>query len=168
MPIPLVLATLFDALGVTPTAVEHPPLRTVADAHAYWDDLPGMAVKNLFLKDAGGQYWLVVVPADISVDTKALAGLIGSRRLSFGSAERLVEILGVEPGAVTPLAMVNDKDHQVRLVLHAAMEAAQAVLVHPLVNTATLILPPADLRRVLDQCGVTPAVIDLSPAFRTG
>ncbi len=168
MPIPLVLATLFDALGVTPVVVEHPPLRTVADAHAYWDDLPGMAVKNLFLKDAGGQYWLVVVPADISVDIKALAGLIGSRRLSFGSAERLVEILGVEPGAVTPLAMVNDKDHQVRLVLHAAMEAAQAVLVHPLVNTATLVLPPADLRRVLAQCGVTPAIIDLSPAFRTG
>lgn len=168
MPIPATLAAIFSELGLAPAVVEHPPLRTVADAHEYWDRLAGLAVKNLFLKDAGGQYWLVVVPAEISVDTKALAGLIGSRRLSFGSAERLVEILGVEPGAVTPLAMVNDTDHQVRLVLHAAIEDAQAVLVHPLVNTATLLLPPADLRRVLDHRGVTPAVIDLSPAFRTG
>lgn len=162
------LTALFAELALAPVTVAHPPLRTVADAHAYWDHLPGLAVKNLFLKDAGGQFWLVVVPAEISVDTKALAGLIGSRRLSFGSAESLTRILGVEPGAVTPLAMVHDAEHQVRLVLHAGICDAPAVLVHPLVNTATLILPPKDLLRFLDRCGVTPAIIDLAPSFRSG
>jgi Ala-tRNA(Pro) deacylase len=168
VPLPVILTTLFAELGLSPLVVEHPPLRTVADAHAYWDHLPGLPLKNLFLKDAGGQHWLVVVPAAISVDTKVLATLIGARRLSFGSADSLVRILAVEPGAVTPLAMLHDSKHQVRLVLHAAMEQAPAVLVHPLVNTATLILPPADLRRCLSHCGVTPAIIDLSPAFQTG
>jgi Ala-tRNA(Pro) deacylase len=164
--LPPILADLFASLGLSPPLVEHPPLRTVADAHAYWDDLPGLAVKNLFFKDAGGRFWLVVVPADISVDTKSLAGLIGSRRLSFGSAAALETILGVAPGAVTPLAMVNDRDGQVRLVLHAAIAEAPAVLVHPLVNTATLLLTPGDLRTVLVARGVAAAWIDLSAAFR--
>lgn len=168
MALPDILAAIFAELGLAPRMVEHPPLRTVADAHEYWDHLPGMAVKNLFLKDAGGQFWLVVLPAEVSVDTKRLAGVIGSKRISFGSAEALGVILGVEPGAVTPLGMVNDAERQVRLVLHAPMLQAEAVLVHPLVNTATLLLPPADLMRVLEHRGVVPAVVDLTPAFREG
>ena len=160
------LVAAFAALAIAPDRVEHPPLRTVPDAHAYWDHLPGLGVKNLFIKDAGKQYWLVVLPAERSVDTKALAGVIGAKRISFGSAEDLVRILGVEPGSVTPLAMINDGERQVRLVLDAAMLDAAAVLVHPMVNTATLILPPGDLLRFLAQCGVTPAVVDLAPAYR--
>jgi Ala-tRNA(Pro) deacylase len=166
MTIPEPLATTLATLGITPPLVEHPPLRTVADAHAYWDTLPGMAVKNLFIKDAGKQYWLVVLPAEVSVDTKRLATTIGAKRISFGSAEDLVTILGVQPGAVTPLAMINDTNHQVNLVLHAPMLEADAVLVHPLVNTATLILKPTDLITLLTHLAVTPAIIDLTPAFR--
>lgn len=162
----MTLDEAFAALGMAPTRVEHPPLRTVPDAHEYWDHLPGLGVKNLFIKDAGKQYWLVVLPADRSVDTKILAATIGSKRISFGSAEDLVRILGVEPGSVTPLAMINDAERQVRLVLDQGMMAAEAVLVHPLVNTATLIMAPADLLRFLGHCGVTPAIVDLSPAFR--
>ncbi len=164
MPEPL--RTAFAALALAPVRVEHPPLRTVPDAHAFWHDLPGLGVKNLFIKDAGKQYWLVVLPADRSVDTKILATTIGAKRISFGSAEDLVRILGVEPGSVTPLAMINDTEKQVRLVLHAGMLEATAVLVHPLVNTATLIMPPADLLRFLGHCGVRPAIVDLGPAFR--
>lgn len=166
MPVPTIIDRLLNDLGLTPPIVEHPPLRTVADAHEYWDRLPGMAVKNLFLKDAGRQYWLVVLPAEVSVDTKALASVIGSKRISFGSSDDLDRLLGVEPGAVTPLAVVNDTQRQVRLVLHAAMLDADAVLVHPLVNTATVVMPPGDLLRFLARCGAEPAIIDLSPAFR--
>ena len=162
----MTLDEAFTALGMAPARVEHPPLRTVPDAHEYWDHLPGLGVKNLFIKDAGKQYWLVVLPADRSVDTKILAATIGSKRISFGSAEDLVRILGVEPGSVTPLAMINDADRQVRLVLDAGMMQAESVLVHPLVNTATLIMAPADLLRFLAHCGVTPAIVDLAPAFR--
>jgi Ala-tRNA(Pro) deacylase len=167
MPIPDRLAAAFAALGIEAPCVEHPPLRTVADAHAHWDELPGLAVKNLFIKDAGKQYWLVTLPADRSVDTKVLAALIGARRISFGSAEDLRAILGVEPGSVTPLAAINDTQNRVRVVLHAGMAEAAAVLVHPLVNTATLIMKSGDLLRFMDAHGGA-ALVDLAPAFREG
>jgi Ala-tRNA(Pro) deacylase len=166
MMLPEPVATAFAALALRPPCHAHPPLRTVEDTHAYWDHLPGLGAKNLFIKDAGKQYWLVVLPADRSVDTKRLAEVIGSKRISFGSAEDLVRILAVQPGAVTPLAMLNDAERQVRLVLHEGMMEAAAVLVHPLVNTATLVLPPGDLLRVLEAAGITPAIVDLTPAFR--
>lgn len=165
MPIPTPLAETLAALGLAPTCHEHPPLATVDDAHAIWDALPGAQVKNLFIKDAGKQYWLVVVPGDPRMDTKAMAPLIGSKRISFGSADDLRAILGVAPGSVTPLAMMNDTRHQVRLVIHAPLMAELILLVHPLVNTATLELPPADLLRFLAHHGVTPALVDLAPAF---
>ena len=165
MPIPPPLAATLAALTLTPRLHEHPPLATVDDAHAIWDSLPGAQVKNLFIKDAGKQYWLVVVPGDPRMDTKALAPLMGSKRISFGSADDLRAILGVEPGSVTPLAMMNDAQHQVRLVIHAPLMEAPTLLVHPLVNTATLEMAPADLLRFLAHHGVTPALIDLSGAF---
>ncbi len=165
MPIPAPLAAALARLNLAPECHEHPPLATVEDAHAIWDSIPGAQVKNLFIKDAGKQYWLVVVPGDPRMDTKAMAPLIGSKRISFGSADDLRRILGVEPGSVTPLAMMNDTDHQVRLVIHAALMQAETLLVHPLVNTATLRMPPADVLAFLAAHDVTPALVDLEPAF---
>lgn len=165
MPIPEPLAASLAALNLAPICHEHPPLRTVEDAHAIWDGLPGAQVKNLFIKDAGKQYWLVVVPGDPRMDTKAMAPLIGSKRISFGSADDLRAILGVEPGSVTPLAMMNDVQQQVRLVIHAPLMRAARLLVHPLVNTATLEMAPDDLLRFLGHHKVTPALVDLEAAF---
>ena len=165
MPIPAPLAAALARLNLAPECHEHPPLATVEDAHAIWDSIPGAQVKNLFIKDAGKQYWLVVVPGDPRMDTKAMAPLIGSKRISFGSADDLRRILGVEPGSVTPLAMMNDTDHQVRLVIHAALMQAETLLVHPLVNTATLRMTPADVLAFLAAHDVTPALVDLEPAF---
>lgn len=165
MPIPDRLAASFAELGMTPPCHKHPPLRTVEEAHAIWDSLPGAQVKNLFIKDAGQQYWLVVVPGDPRMDTKAMARLIGSKRISFGSADELRAILDVEPGSVTPLALMNDARHQVRLVIHAGLMAAATLLVHPLVNTATLEMTPGELQRFLVHHGVITALVDLRPAF---
>lgn len=165
MPIPTPLADALATLGLAPVCHEHPPLRTVEDAHAIWDGLAGAQVKNLFIKDAGKQYWLVVVPGDPRMDTKAMAPLIGSKRISFGSADDLRAILGVEPGSVTPLAMMNDRERRVRLVIHAPLMDEATLLVHPLVNTATLEMAPAALLRFLAHCGATPALVDLRPAF---
>lgn len=165
MPIPAALAEALGALDIDPPCHEHPPLRTVEDAHAHWDSLQGAQVKNLFFKDSGGQLWLVVVPGDPRMDTKAMAALIGSKRLSFGSADLLREVLGVEPGAVTPLAVINDTTRRVRTVLHARLMDAAFVLVHPLVNTATVQIAPADLQRFMAALHEAPALLDLSAAF---
>jgi len=165
MPIPAPLATALAALNLAPSCHEHTPLATVEDAHAIWDSLPGAQVKNLFIKDAGKQYWLIVVPGDPRMDTKALAPLIGSKRISFASADDLRAILAVEPGSVTPLAMMNDTGKQARLVIHSVLMQAETLLIHPLLNTATLAMPPADLLRFLAHHGVEPALVDLTPAF---
>jgi len=165
MPIHAELAAALAALNIDVTVHEHPPLRTVADAHAHWDILAGAQVKNLFFKDAGGQLWVVVVPGDPRMDTKVMARLIGAKRLSFGSADLLREVLGVEPGAVTPLAVMNDTARRVRAVLHAGLMDADRVLVHPLVNTATVLIAPADLLRFMTARHAAPALVDLTPAF---
>lgn len=167
MPIPAHLAAAFASLALHPECHTHPPLRTVADAHAHWDALDGAQVKNLFLKDAGGQLWLVVVPGDPRMDTKAMAALIGARRISFGNADLLAEVLGVAPGSVTPLAVLNDTQKRVRAVLHAGLLDQRRLLVHPLVNTATVPLAPADLLRFMAATHRPPDVVDLTGAFMT-
>ena len=165
MPIPATLAAALAALRIDVTCHEHPPLRTVEDAHAHWDALAGAQVKNLFLKDAGGQLWLVVVPGDPRMDTKIMAGLIGSKRISFGSAALLLEMLGVAPGSVTPLAVMHDTSRRVRTVLHAGLMHETLVLVHPLLNTATVQITPPDLVRFMTTHHGAPDLVDLTPAF---
>jgi Ala-tRNA(Pro) deacylase len=168
MIVPAHLAEALARLGIDAPCTEHPPLRTVEDAHAVWDGMEGAQVKNLFLKDSGGQIWLVVMPGDPRADTKVLAGLIGAKRISFGSAVLLGEVLGVLPGAVTPLAVLHDAGRRVRTVLHAPLMGAGRVLVHPLVNTATLAVRPGDLVRFMTEVHSAPDLVDLTPAFVGG
>lgn len=140
------------ALGIDWSILEHEAVFTVEESFAIHAALPGAHTKNLFLKDAGGQFWLVTVEHARRVDLKALAGVIGAKKLSFGKAEAMEALLGVTPGSVSPLAALNDTGQAVRVVLDEDLAGAAAVHVHPLRNTATLGLSGADLLRVLDSC----------------
>jgi Ala-tRNA(Pro) deacylase len=143
-----ILAAL-DALGIAWTLVEHEPVFTVEESSALHEQIPGAHTKNLFLKDAGGQFWLVTVPHDIRVDLKALPAAIGGKKVSFGKAEDMERLLGISPGSVTPLAAINDAGGLVRVVIDATLAGAELVQVHPLRNSATLGLSGADLVRAL-------------------
>ena len=149
------------ALGMAHEVLEHPAAYTVEAARAHWDALPGLAVKNLLLKDAGGRLWLVVAPAGAPVDLKALPKRIGSKRLSFAGAADLAATLAVEAGSVTPLAVVNDHDRRVSVVLDAALAGEARIKLHPLVNTATIALAGADVVRFLIHHGHPPLVVAL-------
>lgn len=152
-------------LGIEARTTDHPPVFTVEESKALRGDLPGVHCKNLFLKDKKGQLWLVVLPEDRAVDMKDLKRRIGSAHLSFGRAETLIEVLGVEPGSVTPFAAINDDAGQVRVVLDRALTTAEWVNFHPLVNSATTTIKPADLTRFLEAVGHAPAIADMdSPA----
>ena len=124
-------------LGIAQRTVEHPAVFTVEEAKAQRGELPGHHIKNLFLRNKKEEMWLVVALEDRAIDLKRLGEILGAGRLSFGSAERLKRHLGVEPGSVTPFALINDKARKVRLVLDRGLEDGGPVNVHPLVNTMT-------------------------------
>ena len=113
------LMAKLTSLDISFTIHTHPPLRTVEDAKAFRGDLQGAHIKNLYLRDRKKRNFLLVVEEDKAIDLKALPGLVGSDRLSFGSAERLFEMLGVRPGAVSPFTLINDPDHKVQLLIDA-------------------------------------------------
>ncbi|MFA9200775.1 MAG: prolyl-tRNA synthetase associated domain-containing protein [Cypionkella sp.] len=149
------------ALDIPYEAHEHPAVFTVAESRALDRGIPGAHTKNLFLKDAGGAFWMATVPAEARVDLKALPAAIGSKRVSFAKAEDMRRLLGIEPGSVTPLAMINAPPGSVTAVLDAALAGAARINVHPLRNTGTLGLAGADVLRLLHHWGHAPIVADV-------
>jgi Ala-tRNA(Pro) deacylase len=150
-----------SALNIAYELLEHSPVFTVAESENLHREMPGAHTKNLFLKDSGGQFWLVTVRADVRVDLKQLPQAIGSKRLSFGKADAMVRLLGVEPGSVTPLAAINDTERNVNLVLDKALQSAGQVNVHPLRNNATIGLATTDLEKLLMVWDHQPAWADI-------
>jgi Ala-tRNA(Pro) deacylase len=148
-------------LGIETETVRHPAVFTVEESKALRGDLPGGHTKNLFLKDKKGALWLVVALEDRAVDMKDLRRRIGSAQLSFGRPELLKEVLGIDPGSVTPFAVINDTENRVNVVLDAEMMSFQALNFHPLTNTATTSVTPEGLAAFIRSCGHEPAVVAL-------
>jgi Ala-tRNA(Pro) deacylase len=148
------LFAFLDKLGIAHQTVQHPPLFTVEQSRSLRGKIAGGHTKNLFLKDKRGTLFLVVAPEDAEIDLKSLHRLLGaSGRFSFGSAELMREVLGVEPGSVTPFAALNDTAKRVTVVLDAAMMAHATLNFHPLVNTMTTSIGRDDLVRFLAATG---------------
>jgi len=154
------LLQYLDELGIRYRSVSHAPLFTVEQSKELRGDLPGGHTKNLFLRNKKGAMWLVTCLEDRAIDLKELGEQLGSGRLSFGRPDRLMRFLGVLPGAVTPLAVVNDKQRQVELVLDSALLNHNPVNVHPLTNDMTVALAPLDLLRFLEASGHAPRMVD--------
>jgi Ala-tRNA(Pro) deacylase len=152
------LFAFLDRLGIAHSTATHPPLFTVEQSQSLRGQIPGGHCKNLFLKDKNGRLYLLVLLEEARIDLKALPALIGAGRLSFGSAERLREALGVEPGSVTPFALINDRERRVTPVLDAAMMAHEVLNYHPLVNTMTTSIRAADLLKFAAATGHSPLI----------
>ncbi|SKA00940.1 Ala-tRNA(Pro) deacylase [Enhydrobacter aerosaccus] len=157
---PQQLFARLDALGLGHRTVEHPPVFTVEEAKAHRGDLPGHHIKNLFLRNKKEEMWLVVALEDRVVDLKRLGEALGAGRLSFGSPDRLRRTLGVEPGSVTPFAVINDTDRRVTLVLDSGLRERGPINAHPLTNTMTTAIAVADLQRFFEATGHTPRWLD--------
>jgi Ala-tRNA(Pro) deacylase len=155
-----------DALAIPYRTYTHPPVFTVAEAVALRGALPGGHCKCLFLEDRKGGLWLVVVLEERRLDLKALSARLDAPRFSFGSPAKMRAALGVEPGSVTPFALVNASAAAVTVVLDAEMLMRDPLNYHPLVNTATTALAPADLLRFLAACGHRPRTLDLADLDR--
>lgn len=146
------------ALAIPFTEHEHAAVFTVAESRRIDADLPGRHTKNLFLKDTAGDFWLVTVPAEARVNLKALPAAIGCKRVSFAKPEEMERLIGITPGSVTPLAMINAALGSVTLVLDAGLAAAERINVHPLRNTGTLGLAGRDVLALARHWGHDPLV----------
>ena len=156
------LIAFFDAHGVDHDTTDHAAVFRVGEGEGIKDDIPGAHTKNLFLKDAKGRLWLISAQDDTQIDLKRLHTVIGSARLSFGSAELMEEVLGVTPGSVTAFALINDVDHRATFVLDRRLAQAERVNFHPLTNTATTGVSQAGFARFLQALGIAPMVVDFA------
>ena len=154
------LLDFLGGIGASHTTHEHPAVFRVDEGQGIKDAIPGAHTKNLFLKDAKGQLWLVSAEGHAVIDLKRLHTVIGSARLSFGNAELMAETLGVTPGSVTAFGLINDTERRVRFVLDRTLAEADLVNFHPLTNTATTAMSQADFRRFLTLVDHDPLIVD--------
>jgi Ala-tRNA(Pro) deacylase len=156
------LYAFLDAHGIAHQTLEHPAVFRVEEGHEIKAALPGGHTKNLFLKDAKDQLWLICALGETTIDLKRLPPVIGAARLSFGSAALMEEVLGVTPGSVTLFALINDRARRVKLVLDAALLQPEPVNFHPLTNTATTAISQAGLRAFLKALDIGAQVVDFA------
>ena len=158
-----ILARL-GALGIETRTARHAPVFTVAESRALRGGLPGGHSKNLFLRPVKGDgpFLLAVLDEGRKVSVNALARAAGAGRVEMAPAEALRAVLGVEPGSVTPFGLVNAAPGAVRCVIDAALlRDHEWVHFHPLVNSMTTAIRPADLLRFLEALGHRAAPLEL-------
>lgn len=156
------LLAYLESNGIEASTFEHPPVHTVEESKSLRGDIPGLHTKNLFLRDGKKNYFLFVTDEDAAINLKQLARKIGAKGgLSFGSADALMELLGIQPGSVSVLAVVNDKERKVRVVLDQRLAGAAAINCHPLSNRRTTSLSRASLEKFLAVTGRDPSYLDL-------
>ena len=148
--------------GVEQATHDHPAVFRVEDGLELKAAMPGAHTKNLFLKDKKQRLWLISARQDTVIDLKRAPALIGSDRLSFGNEALMYETLGVRPGSVTALGLINDLQRRVTFVLDRRLWEADVVNFHPLTNTATTALDQAALRRFLVLIERQPVVADFT------
>ena len=157
------LMAYLDRLGIESETVEHEPLFTVEQSKALRGTIPGAHTKNLFLRDKDGRFVLVVAKEDTKVDLKGLAKQLGFGRFSFGKPEQMLTVLGVEPGAVTALALMHEGSSALSaVVVDEALMEHEEVNCHPMDNRATTRLSIADLLRFARACGHEPIIAPLT------
>jgi Ala-tRNA(Pro) deacylase len=155
------LFAFLDRLGIAHPTVSHPPVFTVEEAKRLRGAIAGGHTKNLFLKDKRDAVFLVVALEHAAIDLKTLHQRLGAARFSFGPADLMRALIGVEPGAVTPFGVINDTGARVTVVLDAAMMAHATLNYHPLVNTMTTSIGRNDLVTFLRATGHEPRIVAL-------
>jgi Ala-tRNA(Pro) deacylase len=156
------LLAFLAARGVDHATTDHPAVFRVEEGEDIKAAIPGAHTKNLFLKDHRGALWLISAAQSTVIDLKRAPAVLGSGRLSFGSPDLMEEVLGVTPGSVTALALINDREKKVRFVLDVVLATAAQVNFHPLTNRATTTLSGEGFARFLAAVGVEPVVVDFA------
>jgi Ala-tRNA(Pro) deacylase len=145
---------MLRALGISHESYQHPAVFTSEDVEKYWRDIPATPVKNLFLRNKkGSRHYLLIVGVEKRVDLQELVKIIGDDRLSFGSAERLMDKLGLTPGSVSPFGLLHERSRDVQVIVDHDLRAARKLIFHPNINTASVTISFADFEKFLESRG---------------
>lgn len=160
---PAELFQFLDSLGIAHKTKQHEPVFTVAESVALRDEIPGGHTKNLFVKDKKDNYFLLTVEEHATVDLKTVHTIIGAAsKVSFGRPEKLMEYLGVIPGAVTAFGVINDAGQNVKIIIDQDLMQDEIVNCHPLSNDATTSIASKDLLRFIEATGHEPLVLKVT------
>ena len=154
-----------DGLGVKYSTLTHPAAFSMEECESVRKVADAPVFKNLFLTNRQQtQFYLLMMPAGKPFKTKYLSSQLGCARLSFASEQDMVDLLHIHPGAVSPMGLIHDKDHRVRLIADRDLQAAERYACHPCVNTSSVVLSLSDLiNRVVAATGHDLTWVDLRP-----
>jgi len=153
---------ILDDLDIQYKKYEHPAVFTCEEADKHCQHIEGGRIKNLFLRSKKARnYYLVVAPDSKKVDLKQLAKDLGEKGFSFASAEELKEHLGLDPGSVSPLGLINDESNGISVVIDNDLLSHKELGMHPNINTATLVINTNDFKKFLDSTGNRVSSVDL-------
>ncbi|ENN7016540.1 hypothetical protein ACAD17_002917 [Enterobacter ludwigii] len=143
---------LLNELDISFQYISHPEVKTVADHASFAVDFPAQLLKN----SSGKHFYLYILDGNKKADLRELALQLNESRLSFAKPDELIEILGVEPGGVTPFAIAHNKERDIRIVIDSSVSASRSLGFHPLINTASVCISKKDLLRLLTFFGYSP------------
>ena len=159
---PSELKQFLDEHKIPFKAYQHPPLDNCSDADKLAIERSGTRLKNLFLRDNyGRRHFLLLTAHDAIVDLKALTQQLAVSRLGFASSERLNKYLGIKPGSVSLLSLMNDRNKSVELLIDRKVWEQNHLQCHPLVNTETLILDQIAIKQFLSFTGHNLSLVDV-------
>lgn len=148
--------------GIPYEKYEHPAVFTTQEADVVCTNIPGKQAKNLFLTNGkGDRHFLITIAHDKRADLKHLSQRFGQKGLRFASPERLQKYLGLTPGSVSPLGLINDMNKEVAFFIDAELLEHDMLYVHPNINTATVGIKVSDFKKLLESLGreITSVVI---------
>lgn len=154
---------LLDELGVQYIRVDHEALETMEACQGVDKALEVAMCKNLFLCNAQKtKFYLLLMPGDKKFKTKDLSKQIGSARLSFGPYDDMERLLDITPGSVSVMGLMNDKEHQVQLIIDEELIKEPYLACHPCINTSSIRLRTDDiLNNFLPKVGHEPIIVSL-------
>jgi len=148
-------------IGVNSPVVAYPAHGSIEEGKALRGRMAGTFTKNLFLKDKKGAHFLLAVHEDRQIDLKTLHRRLGaSGQLSFAGPDRIANSLGVQPGALTPLGIINDPDGLVTVVVDSTLMDAEQINFHPLLATESIGMAPTQLIDFIRSCDRAPLILD--------
>ncbi|MHA1673973.1 MAG: prolyl-tRNA synthetase associated domain-containing protein [Promethearchaeota archaeon] len=141
---------------------KHPAVFTVAEAQIHCSHVPGLACKNLFVKDSKtGKFYLITAPSLKRFRLNTVRKIIGAKKLHFASPDQLMEKLGLISGAVSPLGLLNNIQKDVTFIIDQEIWRTEMSSFHPNTNEETLTLTIENFHRFVEAVENIYQIIDI-------